>query len=200
MDLRDKTLTGFVEEYCLLIMIHMRRRFNKARRMDPNDVVPKVTKVIEELRKAVHEYQYCNADDHNFCVSLSSGGSARWAVDMPAYQILPPPLHRPTGRPRGKRRRGEDEPTKSNSKVRRCNKCGSTQHTRATCKGLSREEIAAKAARGRFKGRFKERTKKDQFAPPKEKGVTDKGEAAARGRGRGRGRGEAAPPFEYCKR
>ncbi|KAF5198051.1 hypothetical protein FRX31_012363 [Thalictrum thalictroides] len=171
--------------------------------MDPNDVVPRVTKVIEELRKAVHQYQYCNADDHNFCVSLSSGVKAyrkayahvvfpipndhEW--DAPAYQILPPPLHKPTGRPRGKRRRGEDEPTKSNSKVRRCKKCGSTQHARATWKGLSREEIAAKAARGRFKGRFKERTKKDPFAPPKKKGVTDKGEATARGRGRGKGRG-----------
>ncbi|KAF5180097.1 hypothetical protein FRX31_030316, partial [Thalictrum thalictroides] len=36
----------------------------------------------------------------------------------PQYVVKPPPLERPTGRPKGKRIRGEDEPQKTTNKVR----------------------------------------------------------------------------------
>ncbi|KAF5189032.1 hypothetical protein FRX31_021382 [Thalictrum thalictroides] len=70
---------------------------------------------------------------HNFCHELLTVNAYKRAYenavfpipndfewDEPSYVVLPPPLHRPTGRPRGKRRRGEDEPVKSGAKVRRC--------------------------------------------------------------------------------
>lgn len=55
--------------------------------------------------------------------------------------ILPPPLRRPTGRPRKQRRKEPDEPKKG-AKLRRsgttvvCKKCGRTGHNKRTCKGV----------------------------------------------------------------
>ncbi|KAF5180321.1 hypothetical protein FRX31_030092, partial [Thalictrum thalictroides] len=66
---------------------------------------------------------------HNFCHELLTMNAYKRAYenavfpisndfewDEPSYVVLPPPRHRPTGRPRGKRRRGEDKPVKSGAK------------------------------------------------------------------------------------
>ncbi|KAF6145582.1 hypothetical protein GIB67_037615 [Kingdonia uniflora] len=51
----------------------------------------------------------------------------------PPREFRPPPLLRPTGRPRKSRRKDEDELT--NGSARRCGKCGHYGHNKKTCKG-----------------------------------------------------------------
>ncbi|KAF5191575.1 hypothetical protein FRX31_018838 [Thalictrum thalictroides] len=102
--------------------------------------------------------------------------------NQPQYVVKPPPLERPTGRPKGKRIRGEDEPQKTTNKVRRCSLCRSTKHTKATCKGLSVTEIKARGGKTKSKPRG--------HGMDKTKGVVEQSEAGGiRGRGSGRPKG-----------
>ncbi|KAF6151021.1 hypothetical protein GIB67_016499 [Kingdonia uniflora] len=59
--------------------------------------------------------------------------SLRAPVHRPSSEVRPPPLLRPTGRPRKSRRKDEDELT--NATTRRCAKCGQYEHFKKTCKG-----------------------------------------------------------------
>ncbi|KAF5199091.1 hypothetical protein FRX31_011325, partial [Thalictrum thalictroides] len=106
----------------------------------------------------------------------------------PPSKVLPPPLHRPPGRPRKNRRLGEDELQSRTltQKARQCSVCGSYNHTKKRCKGLSREEIvernnASTSGRGKGRGRGRGRGRGTQGSEGGE-GITQSNEG---GRGRG---------------
>ncbi|KAL5697540.1 hypothetical protein ACHQM5_028673 [Ranunculus cassubicifolius] len=80
-DLRDRTPTGFVEHYCLMMMTQMWKRQVAARKMDMNGLLPRVHARLKHLEGFIKEYTYQPASDYCFSVQLQ-GGSNRWLVNL----------------------------------------------------------------------------------------------------------------------
>ena len=49
--------------------------------------------------------------------------------------VLPPPVYRPPGRPRKNKFKASDEINAEKRNCKRCSKCGTLGHNKATCKG-----------------------------------------------------------------
>ncbi|KAF6162136.1 hypothetical protein GIB67_008265 [Kingdonia uniflora] len=92
----------------MMMMTFIYERRNKAKTWDQQGLVPRAVTHIEKMKKSYGKYDIA--------------------------EVRPPPVIRPTGRPRKQRRKDADK-LNGNGGERKCVKCGMFGHNKKTCKG-----------------------------------------------------------------